>query len=133
MTATTPPGILSKRLRVMGIGNNGYNPACITYVSERNDKHGAITTLDVPGAGIGILAGTFVTGINDDGAIVGSYSISRVTPRHGFVRDEHGAITTFDVPGAYSGTFLTGINEEGSITGIYSDTSLVNHGFVLRR
>lgn len=75
------------------------------------DKGGVFTAIKVPGA----TAGTYITGINDSGQIVGLYGAS--SENLGFV-DNGGTFTTIDVPGS---TFInpTGINDAGEIVGSY--------------
>lgn len=108
--------------------------------------HGAFTTFDAPGAGIGIAKcpmghpeacvyrGTVPTSINDDGVITG-YFIDANNLEHGFVRDRYGAFITFDpqavdagedaavveYPGPFidQGTVPNGINNGGMVVGDY--------------
>jgi hypothetical protein len=79
------------------------------------------TTVDVTGANT-----TSVTGVNDSGEIVGSYSDD--TGLHGFLRDPEGVITTIDSPGA-SFTVPADINNLGAIVGSAFDASGY-HGFL---
>ncbi|MGC9950229.1 MAG: hypothetical protein ABSF64_28015 [Bryobacteraceae bacterium] len=81
-------------------------------------------TFEVAGA-----AGTQPSGINSNGAVVGSYQDSSST-YHGFVRTPSGVVQTFSVPGAI-GTFAVGINDSGAIAGSYQDASYESHGFLL--
>jgi probable HAF family extracellular repeat protein len=97
----------------------------------RNGFHGFIynpngatfTTLDDPAA----FFGTFASGINDRGQIVGSYFDS-VDDQHGFLYSG-GFYTTIDDPLATNGTIVQGINDAGQIVGLYSDDS-GTHGFL---
>src|SRR5690242_7843203 len=80
----------------------------------------SFTTLDVPGASRNI--GTWATGINASGQIVGGYDRN-----HGFLFD-NGRYTTLEVPGTIynNGDFTIGtqaqaINASGQIVGSYSD------------
>jgi hypothetical protein len=104
-------------------------------------------TFDAPGAGTGLSPcdcgpeGTYPSGINGDGSIVGFYMDSSVV-YHGFLRATDGKITTFDAPGAGTipypsqveqGTEAWGMNPEGAITGYYRDTNNVAHGYMRAR
>jgi hypothetical protein len=111
------------------------------YVRARD---GSITTFDAPGAGTaagaafcgffsGTCQGTYVSGINLAGAIIGWDNDANFFA-HGFVRAPDGTITTFDAPGAnnpgpYTGTVPYGINVEGAITGNYN-ADFFDYGFV---
>src|SRR5207253_628269 len=64
---------------------------------------GTYTQIDVPGA-----IGTFLSGIDSAGDIVGTYYVDNMTA-HGFLLSA-GTITTLDYPGA-SYTGATGIND----------------------
>src|SRR3569832_159581 len=86
------------------------------------DSLGNITTFDVKGA----TSGTAPNGINDHGAVVGSYGDA--AGMHGFLRRPSGKILSIDVPGSAS-TVATAIGKSGSIAGYYSDGT-GTHGFV---
>ena len=73
-------------------------------------RNGVFNTLHVPGASARSVQ---VSGINDSGQIVGSFSNS--TGLHGFL-DTAGVITSIDVPGS-ANTLATGINDAGQIVG----------------
>lgn len=77
---------------------------------------------------------SFPTGINLEGAIVGSYNDAN-TINHGFLRARDGSIRTFDAPGAGvgydQGTAPLGITDLGEIMGELIDLNSVVHGFVL--
>ncbi len=79
------------------------------------------TSIDVPGATL-----TDVNGINNSGALVGSYAAGGST--HGFVLNE-GTYTTLDVPSATS-TTAWDINDSGQIAGSYVAGG-ATHGFLL--
>jgi probable HAF family extracellular repeat protein len=74
---------------------------------------GVFTDVSVPGA-----VNTYVSGINNTGQIVGSYSVHGSTDFDGFV-DTGGTFTTILVPGA-SDTRVNGINDAGQIVGQYT-------------
>jgi len=82
------------------------------------------TTLDDPLA----TQGTFVTGINGAGQIVGFYGDAN--GGHGFLRSSSGTFTTLDDPLATQGTEALGINNMGQIVGDYRDAN-GTHGFLL--
>ena len=85
---------------------------------------GVFTMLDVPGAN-----NTTPSGINDDGQIVGYYSVGFGSEfrQHGFLYAA-GGFTVLDVPGA-THTQAFGINSNGQIVGVYNDSSGY-HGFL---
>lgn len=79
--------------------------------------------------------GTYSSGINDWGAIAGSYQ-SADTVYHGFLRSPDGHFTTFEAPGAdttagsHNGTSPSSINDLGVIAGSFSDATGLSHGFL---
>ena len=91
---------------------------------------GEFTEFGAPGTN----ATTLPAGINDAGAIAGSYTSTSAGLSHGFLRSPSGVVTSFDVPGAggaaYSGTFGTCINDAGAVAGYYIDANSVYHGFL---
>jgi hypothetical protein len=94
---------------------------------------GAITTFDVPGAGIGPGQGTRAGNINPPGAIAGRY-IDASDVSHGFLRVPDGTITTFDAPNAGTGpgqgTIVFAVdclNPAGAIAATSLDASNVYH------
>ena len=113
-------------------------------ISSSADDHKArVIAFDVPGAGTGTDQGTFVSGINAVGAIVGSYVDGNYVT-HGFVRRPDGRITTFDDPDGRTATgcssafedalcgntWAYGMNTWGVITGGYIDGEHeVFHGY----
>ena len=76
------------------------------------------STFDPPGS-----TNTSVTGMNNAGQIVGSYTDSRGT--HNFLRSADGSTyTTIDLAGAVPGTTtIAAINNVGQITGMYRPTT----------
>src|SRR3974390_613001 len=80
-----------------------------------SDSRGTITPINPPGS-----TATVVTGLSQDGTIVGWYAQGGAT--HGFVRDPFGSITTFDVG---LPTFLYGINAAGSFIGATTGQAFV--------
>lgn len=85
--------------------------------------NGQLTYLNVPGA-----SGTFASGINDRGQIVGFYTDSNYSA-YAFVYDK-GVYTTLDVPDAVNGAAAVGINNWGEVMGNYTDSSFNQHAFV---
>jgi arylsulfate sulfotransferase len=77
--------------------------------------------LDVPGSTL-----TDANGINNSGAVVGTYTAGGVT--HGFLLRD-GSYTTLDVPGA-ARTEAWAINDSGDVVGSYTAGG-VTHGFLL--
>jgi hypothetical protein len=91
--------------------------------------HHGFTTIDVPGASIGIDNGA----VNAHGEIVGLYCdsepcTSRSLDTHGFLINLIES-RSIDVPGATS-TVVFSINTRSAIVGLYLDTSGQVHGFV---
>jgi probable HAF family extracellular repeat protein len=91
-------------------------------------ENGEATLFSFPGA-----PATLARGINDTGAIVGSYSLTGAPDgQRAFIRDASGEYTSFQYPG--DNTVFTvgvGINNKGDIVGFYLDSSdLQLHGFV---
>ncbi len=88
---------------------------------------GTITTFDVPGAVVIVVAG-----IDAAGLIAGTYS-DKSGVDHGFTRDAAGTITIIDVPGAGTGfdqgTTIAGVSSGGQICGTYVDSNSKDHGF----
>jgi hypothetical protein len=74
------------------------------------------------------------SGINESGAIIGSYTAKADGTSRGFVRAPDGKFTTFSVPGANSGidygTFPLSINDQGAITGYFTDGTNGCSGFI---
>jgi probable HAF family extracellular repeat protein len=83
---------------------------------------GSYTTLDDPAATLG----TFASGINGSGQIVGQYQ--NASGLHGFLLSG-GTYTTLDDPAATRGTNAFGINTAGQIVGYYTDNN-GDHGFL---
>lgn len=87
--------------------------------------NGRVATLAVPGAAM-----TQAFGINDNGEVVGTYTVgtgdNAVT--HGFTW-LNGKWTTVNFPGA-SSTALNGVNDEGDTVGFYTDAAGNTDGFV---
>jgi hypothetical protein len=110
------------------------------------DEAGQITTFNPPDAQT-----TVVTGINDQGYIVGYYAPNGTIIDDGlilvyrvFVRSPGGQISVFDAPGVTPpptsppgfgpllGTFANSINERCEIAGHYTDADRHVHGFLAK-
>jgi hypothetical protein len=80
--------------------------------------------------------GRLLLGLNDFGAITGSY-LDANNVFHGYIRSPDGKFFTFDAPGAdlaagdFNGTFPVSINDAGVVSGYYIDSNNVFHGFLL--
>jgi len=87
---------------------------------------GAVTLFTFPGA-----LGSDAFGINDDGSIVGAYSLTGMD-QHGYVRDPDGNFTTIDFPSpTNAGGQAIGINNKGDVVGFYFDLADFQlHGYV---
>jgi hypothetical protein len=93
---------------------------------------GTYTMFDPPEA-----VSSFADGINDSGAVVGTYRKADLV-RHGYVRDANGTFTTLDDPDAAQvqytytnlGTAPQHINASGVVVGLFSDTAAVRHAFI---
>ena len=99
------------------------------YEDQSGKYHGfqysgsTFSSIDFPGA-----TSTLVSGINDNGQIVGYY-VDQAGNYHGFL-DSGGSFSSINYPGA-PGTFASGINDSGLIVGTYlSDEVNESDGFV---
>ena len=93
--------------------------ACWSFPRAQSDS---LTTIDFPGA-----LDTSVSGLNDDGQIVGSY-VGSDSRSHGFLRSGD-TFTTIDGPGGQS-IGPTAINAFGQIVGSYVGSDFRSHGFL---
>ncbi len=110
---------------------------CLIFVvatpARAQGSVGTFTTVDVPGAGAGVLQGTFPVSINAAGDVTGFYGDTS-SVFHGFVRAADGTMTyPIDAPGAgtgnFYGTFPVSINAVGDITGMCLETNNALRGF----
>ncbi len=129
ITTFNPTG--SAQTLLYGINTSGQVAGL--YFDNQNGGHGfvrsgqgTITPFDVQGGSV-FAAGTAFGGINNLGAVTGSYN--NVNGVHGFVRDAQGTITTFDAPNV-TVTEPRSINDLGQVTGNTTDSSNKDHGFV---
>jgi hypothetical protein len=103
------------------------------FTASAQDHHFII--FEAPGADttLGDNNGTYPSGVNNWGAITGSFQDSNNT-FHGFLRSANGKFTTFQAPaadlGPYNGTSPAAINDLGMITGSYYDVNGFAHGFL---
>jgi hypothetical protein len=124
-----PPGFVQST-RIGGI--NAAGTVAGTYIATIDVAHGFIRTsdgtfqtIDLPQAGTESDRGTFVTGINDAGTVVGYYGDQdRLNfGFHGFVRAADGSVTTFDFrktdPKNNLQTLPNCINKSGAVAGGY--------------
>jgi hypothetical protein len=103
--------------------------ACLLIIFGNSSEARAnfiFTTIDYPDAGE-----TFVTGINNNGEMVGWYHDA--AGDHGFLRSSDGlTFTTFDNPAAIGGTSIQGINNSGYLTGSFFNSTTNGTSFLLR-
>jgi hypothetical protein len=98
-----------------------------------------LVVFNAPGAGTGLVQGTgcfgCTFGINQSGAVVGTYSDAN-NVFHAFLRHPNGTFATFDAPGAdmtansFHGTQAQTINDLGAIAGTYTDVKGAAHGYL---
>jgi hypothetical protein len=109
-------------------------PAAPTSHSFLRAADGTYTVFDPSEAGPN---GSSANGINDSGAIVGTY-LDPSLVQHSYLRDSSGNFTVLDDPNAAqlpfsfqnTGTAAVRINSAGTIVGSYSDAAGLRHGFV---
>src|SRR5437667_8272822 len=88
---------------------------------------GTLSTIDSP-AVCQTSNGTFATGIDPTGLVVGVYSDPSCSDFHGFARSPHGTFTTIDFPGA-TDTEIDAVSPSGAMSGAYFTSSGIN-GFL---
>jgi hypothetical protein len=77
---------------------------------------------------------SIASGINNNEAIVGTYSCGRATTWHGFVLKNlstNPLYETVDDPGGTQ-TFINGINDKGELVGVFYDSAGSTHGFLAK-
>ncbi len=102
----------------------GFSEAAYTYGFLR-DTSGKVTDFETSDYA------TYVAGMNDDGAVVGSWEGSKETVA--FVRDADGRSVSFIAPYPSYRTAAEAINKNGTVTGNWQDTNYVFHGFVQKK
>jgi hypothetical protein len=113
-------------------GSWSYNSSVYTVPNYGfvRTRLGFIETFSAPGAGSSPDQGTLPYGINDAGAVAGTYVDAHGMTR-GFVRSPGGVFTTIVVPGGpKASAFPYSINDAGAITGAFSVPAGLSHGFV---
>jgi hypothetical protein len=134
-TWTPLPDIANKPVNSgNAINDNGVAVGTALEGNLSNNYHGigwvwdgnAYSFFTVPEA-TNSLVGTYPTGINDAGLVVGYYEDSKKA-YHGFLKSGS-TITSFDVPGG-NYTIPGTVNNNGDVVGYYGLGS-VSHGFVL--
>ena len=92
---------------------------------------GHFRTIDDASAGTASGQGTYPSGINKEGALVGNYYTS-TNQGFGFLYED-GTFTPVNDPhagnGVFQGTDPLSINSGGAIVGYYTDAGGVDHGF----
>lgn len=97
----------------------GSNTACDSFLNVS----GVNTSISMPGE-----SSTCVSGINDEGVIVGYASNDGYNTYTNFI-DANGVFTAFSVPGSTS-SYLEGINNLGQVVGDYTDANGDTQAFV---
>ncbi len=95
------------------------------FVMRGNDF---IQTFSYPGMNV---TNTLAFGMNEGGAIVGSFGTTTMDEEHGFLRSADGRFSQIDFPGSRQSEAF-GINAAGDIVGRYLDANGKNHGYLLR-
>jgi hypothetical protein len=95
---------------------------------------GKITAYEAPGAGSAQYEGTYVYGLNVEGAVTGCLDDSN-NVQHSFLRDPFGQFNEFDIPGQLltpgsGGSCGETINAAGVVAGYWLDANNVFHGFL---
>jgi uncharacterized membrane protein len=132
-TATYTQGIaINDRGQITGLWQD-QNGTSHGFLREAD---GRIVTFDPPGMGVGgagAARGTYPTGINNRGDIVGYYS-DKTGGQHGFLRSADSQYTVIDDPNANTSPISTAvyaISDTGVIVGGFTDTGDVPvHGFL---
>jgi probable HAF family extracellular repeat protein len=116
------PNTSSAALGINGLGDivgqlSGNGSANLGYLLHQ----GKLTIISFPGAA----GGTFPTGINDQGVVVGTYKVVKDGQPHGFMW-QNGNFTNIEVPGP-GATIPVKISNRGDVVGTFNDG--VAHGF----
>jgi hypothetical protein len=135
-TTFAPPGVGGGGIAINTAGvvaGNDTDSNSVTHGFVRT-ADGTIQSFDAPGAGTGVYEGTLAYGINNKGAITGTWINGDTNPLgdripHGYVRDAAGNFAEFDPPGSYSTQPLS-INTKGAVTGFYADINGYGHSFI---
>ena len=127
----TSPNKINREGTITGdyIDLNGFIPVEHGFL---RDPSGNFTTFD----GAAFTTGTSSDGINQSGAVVGSWEDPAIHKTYGFVRQPSGRITSFDLNFGQrprTGTEPLSISLTGDITGDWNAEDGVIHGFVRTR
>jgi probable HAF family extracellular repeat protein len=125
------PGSADGTTNVVALNNHGdYGGG---YTDTFNMSHGFVniggtfTTIDFPAPAFGPL----ITGINDQGLIVGEATDGGTGLPDSFSLS-NGQFTSIADPNGVLGTSALDVNDAGSVVGFYTDASGASHGFVLQ-
>jgi hypothetical protein len=125
-------------MNASGVIVGGINVGIVNGVNTTHSfvraTDGTYTVFDPPQSGA---HSSFAEGINDSGAVVGTYRDANLV-RHGYLLQPDGTFVSFDDPNAAQlplsttnlGTTPYRINAGGAIAGLFTDSSGVRHGFV---
>lgn len=108
----------------LGVDVGWFTPAGSTVSKGFVASGSQFQSVTFPGA-----RGTFITGINKYGSLVGDY-LGSDNHFHGF-KLKNGQFTSIHPNGAVD-TFVNGINDSGVIVGAFNTGGADNHGFVVR-
>jgi len=135
-TSISAPGSIDTE----AVGLNKHGVVAGYYVDSSSNIHGftydkgTFTTIDYGNSN----PNTYLSGINDSGAVVGGYGTSETLNsvnyawQHGFLYSG-GTFNTFDAPfGDVQVTTPWGMNNKGEIVGGYVDSQGMNYGFYLK-
>ncbi len=124
----TIPGFLSTNTSAFGVNANGdvvggfvANGAAFGYLL----RNGKLTILSFPGA----KAGTTPTSINDQGVVVGNYSLAPFDGGHAFMWKD-GVFSNINPPGSTS-SLASKISNTGVVVGSYVSDGL-RHGYAFK-
>ena len=128
ITTFSVPG--ARKTQVMGLTNGGviagqYHDSNDFVHAFIRQADGTITTFDDPN--IPRNGETFVTGINDDGIVVGYYIGTNAA--HGYARSPSGAFVTLDAPASFgaAATHIIAVGPNGKMLAVcYDDTNHVH-------
>jgi hypothetical protein len=114
---STPPGMVVDGINdsgtIVGTYTDGSQP--IVGFIDTNGTYSFVAIPTPPGSNNPYYP-TELTGISNNGIIVGHYSSVGGSPIAGFV-DNNGTLTTVSTPWSGTGAFLTGVNNSGVVVG----------------
>jgi len=110
--------------------NRSQTIAGVAFAQTQYHPSGFVRTADGHITLFGPSYAASVTGINDDGTIVGWGTLND-DQQVGFVRTSDGTLTTFAAPNGSTQMSATGINNAGTIAGSFEDNNNpITHGFI---